>query len=239
MRYGSYCREISSMQFLVGAIFLIWLLLTYGWVKVGVGFGLFIVCALPIAILMEKERSKSRRRGRRVTRTVPSQSAVHISWRVDSDQEGSAIDLPKCSEAPIPSRSAKANDQAITRGIIIRAEHLEDILKGHKTWEMRSRPFNGRETIGLIRKGSKAIYGVADVVDCKGPLSRKELNEAYDCHRIQPHDFDDPKFSKYTYAWVLENVRRTSRPVSYVHKSGPVVFVRFDAETSAAIEASL
>lgn len=84
------------------------------------------------------------------------------------------------------------NRDSVTRGIIIREEHLKEILNGQKTWEMRSRPFNGRETIGLIQEGSKSVYAVADVVDCKGPLSRKQLNEAFDRHlRIPPMSAGD------------------------------------------------
>lgn len=213
------------MHIILVAIFLIWLLSEYGWVKVGAVFGLMVVAALTVVILAEK-KSRKRRRRRRIARAAPSQS-------------GSAFIPPKRPQAHVSSSEVGTNDQLVTRGIIIRAEHLDEILSGHKIWEMRSRPFKGRETIGLVQKGSKAVCAVADVVDCEGPLSRKQLDEGFDRHRIEPHQFDDPKFSKYKYAWVLENVRRLISPVPYMHKSGAVIFVRFDAQTSAAIEESL
>ena len=49
----------------------------------------------------------------------------------------------------------------ISSGLIIRPEPLEKILSGRKTWEMRSDTIHKRETIALIQKGSKAIYGMA------------------------------------------------------------------------------
>lgn len=58
----------------------------------------------------------------------------------------------------------------IASGLIIRPEPLEKILSGRKTWEMRCGPIHKRETIALILKGSKAIYGVADTsrrMSCK------------------------------------------------------------------------
>ncbi|MGV8990739.1 MAG: hypothetical protein ACOH1Q_04970 [Thiobacillus sp.] len=123
----------------------------------------------------------------------------------------------------------------IASGLIIRPEPLEKILSGRKTWEMRCDPIHKRETIALIQKGSKAIYGVADIVDSIGPLSREEMiaNEAK--HRIEPTRLDCPEVVKYRYAWELANVRRLKHPVPYVHKPGQVKFVSLDEMTARKI----
>ncbi len=51
------------------------------------------------------------------------------------------------------------------RGLIIRSPHIENILAGKKTWEMRSSRINIRERIALIKAGSGCVVGVADIVD--------------------------------------------------------------------------
>lgn len=127
----------------------------------------------------------------------------------------------------------------IASGLIIRPEPLDKILSGGKTWEMRGEPIHKRETIALIRKGSKAIYGIADIVDSLGPLSRAEMmaNEAK--HRIEPARLDSLEVTKYRYAWVLAHVRRLTHPVPYVHKPGQVKFVGLDKTTVRAIGEAL
>jgi len=124
-----------------------------------------------------------------------------------------------------PAKAGNGNE--ISQGLIIRQEPLDKILRGDKTWEMRSRPIKTRGSIALIQKGSKAIYGVADLLDCKGPLSRHELLAGEKYHQITPDRWSDPDVAKYDHAWVLGNVRRLSTPVPYVH-SGGVQFVTLD-----------
>jgi hypothetical protein len=228
------------MPFLLGTIFLLWLLLGYGWAKVAVGFGAFVLVCLPVALLLKKESAKNRRGFRRHKRGARSRSPMlSISLSLEGDEELSPLSPSNDSRTDVVIDGVATKVTAVRRGIIIRAEHLQEILAGHKSWEMRSKPFRGRETIGLIQKGSKAVYGVAEVIDCMGPLSREDLNAAYDRHRIRPHEFDDPRFSKYKYAWVLANITRLRYPIPYVHRSGQVIFVSFDAETSNAIVAAM
>ena len=124
-------------------------------------------------------------------------------------------------------------------GLIIRPEPLEKILSGLKIWEMRSDPIHKRETIALIQKGSKAIYGVADIVASIGPLSREEMIANKEKHLIEPSRLHSPEVAKYRYAWVLANVRRLKHPVPYLHKPGQVKFVGLDEMTVIAIGEAL
>jgi hypothetical protein len=126
----------------------------------------------------------------------------------------------------------------LSSGLIIRAEPLADILNGHKVWEMRGIPRCKRGTIALIQKGSKAIQGIADITEYKGPLSKAELlaNEAK--HLVQPSRLDDQAIAEYRYAWVLANVRRLKYPVSYRH-TAQVRFVTLDQATVRAISEAL
>jgi hypothetical protein len=117
---------------------------------------------------------------------------------------------------------------SVSRGIIIRASPLELILSGKKSWEMRTSHTNIRETIALIRKSSKAVFGVADIVDSRGPLTQAEMKNSLALHAIEVHRLDDPAVVKNRFAWILRNVRRLPVPVPYDHKGG-VRFVSLDA----------
>jgi len=54
------------------------------------------------------------------------------------------------------------------RALLIRTPHIDKILDGKKTWEIRGGRTTVRETVGLIRIGSGTVIGVCDVVDCQG-----------------------------------------------------------------------
>ena len=54
----------------------------------------------------------------------------------------------------------------VARGLIIDAPWIDHILEGRKDWEMRSQATSVRGWIGLIRKGSGQVVGIARLVDC-------------------------------------------------------------------------
>jgi hypothetical protein len=130
---------------------------------------------------------------------------------------------PGKSHAPVSVRS----------GLIIRQQPLERILSRKKDWEMRSVPTSKRETIALIEKGTKAIHGLADIVDCLGPLSRSEMLRNMQHHGIDESRLDDPEVIKWNFAYVLENVRTLTDPVACEVRPGAVTFVNLD---SAAVD---
>ncbi len=139
-----------------------------------------------------------------------------------------AVESASGTTVTAPAKRRGQPARTITRGLIIRPEPLEKILRGQKTWEMRSRPVAIRETIALVRKGSKAIYGVADLVACHGPLTPDERRAARHLHGIDPDRWrSDPSIAKYDYAWELANVRRLEAPIPYIHRGG-VQFVTLD-----------
>ncbi len=146
---------------------------------------------------------------------------------------------PKSKENSIRGRTALRQDHVpgiVSRGLIIREDPLESILSGRKSWEMRSEHTKVRGSIGLVKKGSKAIYGIADIVDSRGPLTRSELIQHVHLHGITLERIDNPEVAKYRFAWVLQNVRRLPTPVPYQHKGG-VIFVTLDDYAVAEIAA--
>lgn len=122
---------------------------------------------------------------------------------------------------------ASASGSEMSRGLIIRPEPLERILSGRKTWEMRSAHTKVRGPIALIRKGSKAVYGMAHILDSRGPLSRDEMLKTTQLHGITSDRLDTGEVAGYRYAWILGSVRRLERPIPYQHTGG-VTFVTID-----------
>jgi hypothetical protein len=114
------------------------------------------------------------------------------------------------------------------RGLIIRAEPLELILNGTKTWEIRGRRTSIRGSIALIRQGSGLIVGAADLLDVVGPMSPaalvREANKTGNAHL-------DVSYLR-SFAWVLGNVRRLATPVPYSHPNGAVVWIRLPQEVA-------
>ena len=93
-----------------------------------------------------------------------------------------------------------------------------------KSWEIRGSNTNVRGQIALIQSGTKTIVGVAELVDSRR-LSLEEYLEAEAFHCIRSNgDLPYPK----TFAWVLDNPRRLSQPVPYLHPRGAIIWVILD-----------
>jgi hypothetical protein len=138
-----------------------------------------------------------------------------------------------------PSKEpAMPNDLMPCVALVIHSDPLDKILSGRKTWEMRTQNTNKRGPIALAKKGSGHIYGIADIVDSRGPMTTNELATTTNLHGITPARLADPQVAKYRYAWVLSNVRRLPQPVPYSHTKGAQSFVRLDRDTTVAIRAA-
>jgi len=59
------------------------------------------------------------------------------------------------------------------RALVIMPRPMRQILDGAKSWEIRRGRCLIRELIGLIESGSGTVVGVAELVDCIGPLARQ------------------------------------------------------------------
>tara|TARA_R110002072_G_scaffold302794_1_gene488770 strand:+ start:6602 stop:7258 length:657 start_codon:yes stop_codon:yes gene_type:complete len=119
------------------------------------------------------------------------------------------------------------DNRIVEQGIIIDEPWIEKILTGEKTWEMRSKRTPKRGTIALIKKGTKTVVGIAELYGCDGPLSKDELRNTMDRHRIPERMFNHSSY-KWFCAWKLRNVHKLKNPVSYEHKKGSTVWVNLD-----------
>lgn len=123
--------------------------------------------------------------------------------------------------------------------LVIKAEPLEKILTGRKTWEMRTQNTNKRETVALAQKGTGMIFGIADIIDSRGPLGDATMLSAIALHGIESQRIGTPEISNYRFAWVLANVRCLKYPVPYTHTKGAQSFVRIDSDTTRAIRSNI
>ena len=123
----------------------------------------------------------------------------------------------------------------VTKGLIIDDPWIGHILDGTKTWEMRSTSASHRGWFALIRKGTGAVWGVAQLVESGSPLSVDEMIATIDKHRIPAEMIRTGQVAKWTTPWKLADVRKLGSPVPYRHKSGAVTWVELDERASAEL----
>lgn len=124
----------------------------------------------------------------------------------------------------------------ITEALIVDEPWVSKILHGEKTWELRSTHCHKRGWIGLIRKGSGLVVGVARLLDSHGPLSTGELQAARARHCVPVEALAG---SKYRYAWELGGARPLMWPVAYEHPLGAVKWVKLADRVSREVTAQL
>jgi hypothetical protein len=123
------------------------------------------------------------------------------------------------------------------KALVIDEPWVSLIIAGEKTWEMRSRNTQVRGRIGLIRKGSKTIVGVADLVGTLPKLSQSDLKASVVKHRVAANEIGED--FKHSTAWLLERARPLREPVSFRYPAGAVIWVNLDPTVAAAIEKQL
>ena len=120
------------------------------------------------------------------------------------------------------------------KGLVIRQPWIGMILRGEKTWEMRSTPCRHRGPIALIEKGSGTVVGIAEMVDDLPPLSENDLSSTFNLHRIPPDQIGEVIRQGWVRPWVLTNVSRLQQPVPYKHTSGGS-WVNLSVQEEAAV----
>lgn len=115
-----------------------------------------------------------------------------------------------------------------TRGLIIRAEPLQKILSGAKTIELRRKANHQRGVIALIQKGSKHIFGLAEVCESVGPMDFPEFCSRSSEHGVEQRRLQEVFDCGYNVGWQLRKVRRLKSPIAYVHRTGAVTWATLD-----------
>jgi len=123
----------------------------------------------------------------------------------------------------------------VSRGLIIDQPWIGKILRGEKTWEMRSSRTSIRGPIALIEKGSGTVVGVASILNSLGPMSLQDISNNQAKHMVGPEIYTQHDY-KWNHAWVLGEVMPLSRPVKYRHKPGAVIWVELDSVAREALQ---
>ncbi len=123
----------------------------------------------------------------------------------------------------------------ITKGLIVDTPHIDRILRGEKTWEMRGTRTAQRGRVALIRKGSGQVVATVELVDSLGPLTQEQMlaNEAR--HLIDPGRVRRGEVEKWRHAWVLRDPRPLARPVAYRYPPGAVIWVKLEADVAGRL----
>ncbi|WP_340583950.1 ASCH domain-containing protein [Brucella pseudintermedia] len=129
--------------------------------------------------------------------------------------------------------------EPVHKGLVIREPWIDLLLSGKKTWEMRGQRPSYRGWIGLIRKGSGRVSGVARLVDVGHPLSPDEMVATFDKHRIPEAMIRSGEVAKWTTPWKLADLRVLPKPVPYRHPNGAITLFSLEPQVSEAILAQL
>jgi hypothetical protein len=113
----------------------------------------------------------------------------------------------------------------LMKALIIKKQWLDLIFSGKKSWELRSTSTKIRGKIGLIQSGSGRIMGTCELVDAIGPLTIEELRRSSSKHGVPRSALGAVLPYKRTFAWVLAEPTRFSRPRRYEHPQGAVIWV--------------
>lgn len=114
------------------------------------------------------------------------------------------------------------------KALVIAEPWIGMILRGEKSWEMRTRDTSFRGWFGLVRKGSGLVVGRARLVESFGPLNMDELAAHQQYHRVPMELYRDGTAAKWCYAWRLEDAQPLASPVPYHHAPGAVIWVKLD-----------
>lgn len=114
------------------------------------------------------------------------------------------------------------------KGLILKNEPANDILNGLKTVEMRGCRTNNRGTIGIIKSGTKQVWGTAELYDCV-ELTKELYEGAWkDKHRSNKTYEELLLIYPKPFAWLLKNAVKFEKPKPYNHKQGCVIWVNLD-----------
>ena len=127
----------------------------------------------------------------------------------------------------------------IDKALIVADPWIGMILDGSKTWEMRSTGASHRGWFGLIRKGSGAVYGVAQLTDVLRTLDTEGMLATVSRHRIPEATIRSGEVAAWNTPWVLANARPLREPVPYRHRSGAVTWVSLEQDVADRLAAQV
>lgn len=126
-----------------------------------------------------------------------------------------------------PRSSGTSDDGVGLRGLIVRDPYASQLLDGEKIWEIRGKPTQIRGPVVIVKAGTGKAFGTANLVRVLGPL---DLDDLVTASELPDEERDELRHDglpyRKTYAYVFTNPRRFEQPISYLHRSGAVTWVR-------------
>ena len=115
-------------------------------------------------------------------------------------------------------------------GLVIRKEHLDNILNGLKSVELRKQNTKKRHKIALCNKGK--IYGFAQIVDSYQVPRTQLLTPQWEMKHRATKFLQRGSYSKEESLWVweLSDVQKLAMPIDYVHPRGAIIWVDINVE---------
>lgn len=176
-----------------------------------------------------------------ITPSQTKKSKENTAW-ADGSSEPDAISIRVTSMEASSTIARKSpsltTGEPVTHGLVIAQPWIGMILRGEKSWEMRSQKVKRRGPFALIEKGTGTVVGLANLTDVQGPFSPEQLAEHQDQHRVPATIYRATDY-KWNYAWVLQDVQALPSPVPYQHKNGAVTWVELNEEARRDIAAQL
>ena len=127
------------------------------------------------------------------------------------------------------------------RGLIIKRPWIDYTLNGEKPFEIRTRPTNIRECIGLICAGTGEVWGEADVVGCSFKCAYDfvyyywlngmddlvaRLVDFLGCDKSLPFNEWVKAVNRKWYIWHFNNIIRYDKPRAYKHPQGGQTWIK-------------
>lgn len=121
------------------------------------------------------------------------------------------------------------------RGLIVMPHYADLIVRGLKTWEMRTTGSSIQEPVAIIASGTKTIVGIAAMDGSLPPLTRAAMSANEIKHRIAPSDQKSAFDGGWIHPWVMRAALKLATPLAFPQKNGAVIWTRLDDVTIARL----
>lgn len=101
------------------------------------------------------------------------------------------------------------------------------ILNNEKKIEIRGKRTNNRGTIGIIKSGTKKIFGTVELIHCE-ELTKRTFDLWKNEHKLDISYDELLNIYSKPYAWFLCEAKRYDSPINYNHKQGCITWVNIE-----------
>ena len=107
--------------------------------------------------------------------------------------------------------------------MIVKPFWADKLLSGEKSMEIRGQSCLSKvnQTIYISKSGTQKVYGSIVIDRCVGPLSDEEFDSFHEMHKVSTSPY------KKTYGWICSNPVLFDTPISYIHKKGAIIWLKY------------